>query len=268
MKAVGAFSVKSYNQPRRDARQKIIKAARELQMMVVPEGGSLFYHNKTMVVDGHTGVEHSLPVPKLYKDVVTLFAQEQDRLHADADRRLRRPVGRELLVSARRTSGRTSGCSTFMPRDVIDARSRRRTMAPDDDFNHFADRRRARSRSSTPAARVQLGAHGQLQGLGAHWELWMLAQGGMTPLEALRCATHQRRALPRPGQGHRLARAGQARRPDRARRQPAREHPQQRERSRWSMLNGRLYDATTMNEIGNHPKSAPGALVRQPVTCM
>src|SRR5690606_12827140 len=37
--------------------------------------------------------------------------------------------------------------------------------------------------------RVQLGAHGQLDGLGAHWELWMLEQGGMTPHEALRAAT-------------------------------------------------------------------------------
>ena len=39
LKAVGAFSVKSYNQQRRDVRQMIIKAARELEMMVVPEGG-------------------------------------------------------------------------------------------------------------------------------------------------------------------------------------------------------------------------------------
>ena len=45
LKAAGAFSVKSYNQQRRDARQMILKAARELQMMVVPEGGSLFYYN-------------------------------------------------------------------------------------------------------------------------------------------------------------------------------------------------------------------------------
>ena len=36
---------------------------------------------------------------------------------------------------------------------------------------------------------VQLGAHGELQGLGAHWELWMFAQGDMTPMEALRAAT-------------------------------------------------------------------------------
>ena len=61
-KAVGAFSVKSYNQQRRDARQMIIKAARALEMLVVPEGGSLLYMNNTHVLDGHTGVEHSLPV--------------------------------------------------------------------------------------------------------------------------------------------------------------------------------------------------------------
>ena len=75
IKAVGGFSVKSYNQQRRDARQMIVKAARELQMMVVPEGGSLQYMDETIVNDGHTGLEHSLPVPRLYKDVVQLFAQ-------------------------------------------------------------------------------------------------------------------------------------------------------------------------------------------------
>jgi imidazolonepropionase-like amidohydrolase len=37
--------------------------------------------------------------------------------------------------------------------------------------------------------RVQLGAHGQREGLGAHWELWSLVQGGFTPWEALRAAT-------------------------------------------------------------------------------
>ncbi|HVG48832.1 MAG TPA: hypothetical protein VM899_11940, partial [Rubellimicrobium sp.] len=73
MKAVGAFSVKSYNQPRRDQRQQIIEAARELNMMVVPEGGSLFEHNMTHVVDGHTGIEHSIPVARAYADVHQLW---------------------------------------------------------------------------------------------------------------------------------------------------------------------------------------------------
>ena len=90
-------------------------------MMVVPEGGSLFQHNMTMVVDGHTGIEHSIPVAHVYEDVVQLWTADEGRLHADADRRLRRPLGRELLVRSRRTSGRTSGCRGSCRRSILDA---------------------------------------------------------------------------------------------------------------------------------------------------
>src|SRR5690606_14904888 len=51
MKANGAFSVKSYNQPRRDQHQQINQAARELGMLVVEEGGSTLNHNLPMIVD-------------------------------------------------------------------------------------------------------------------------------------------------------------------------------------------------------------------------
>ena len=37
--------------------------------------------------------------------------------------------------------------------------------------------------------RVGLGGHGQLQGLGVHWELWNIASGGMKPMDVLRVAT-------------------------------------------------------------------------------
>ncbi|MDB5132095.1 MAG: translocation protein TolB, partial [Mucilaginibacter sp.] len=73
LKAVGAFSVKSYNQPRREQRQEVIEAARELQMEVVPEGGSTFFTNMNMILDGHTGIEHNIPVWPVYKDVKALW---------------------------------------------------------------------------------------------------------------------------------------------------------------------------------------------------
>ena len=76
-KAWGAFSVKSYNQPRRNQRQQVIKAAQELEMMVMPEGGSTFTHNMSMILDGHTGIEHNIPVAPLYKDVVNLWAASE-----------------------------------------------------------------------------------------------------------------------------------------------------------------------------------------------
>lgn len=187
MKAVGAFSVKSYNQQRRDARQMIIKAAREQEMLVVPEGGSLLYYNETMMLDGHTGIEHNLPVPNLYKDVTTLFA--------------RSGLGYTptLIVSYGSQSGenywyqhddvfRNERLLTFVPRDVVLPRARRRAMSSEDDYAHVLVSKGAKAVLDAGGS-VQLGAHGQLQGLGAHWELWMLQQGGMTNHQALQAAT-------------------------------------------------------------------------------
>ena len=61
-------------------------------------------------------------------------------------------------------------------------------MAADEDYS-FIGTSRATKALLDAGVKVQLGAHGQLQGLGAHWELWMLQMGGMTPHEALRAAT-------------------------------------------------------------------------------
>ncbi len=187
LKAVGAWSAKSYNQQRRDARQMIVKAARELEMQVVPEGGSLYYQNATHILDGHTTVEHNLPPPVLYKDILTVFAKSQ--------------VGYTptLIVSYGSLSGEhywyqktnvweNDRLLAFTPRDVIDPRSRRRLMANDDDFGHILVSQGAKKLHDMGGL-VAMGAHGQIQGLGAHWETWMLAQGGMTPREALQAAT-------------------------------------------------------------------------------
>ena len=66
--------------------------------------------NETHVLDGHTGVEHSLPVPRIYKDVDPAVREEQVGLHADADRRLRRAVAASTTGISTPTSGRTSSC--------------------------------------------------------------------------------------------------------------------------------------------------------------
>jgi imidazolonepropionase-like amidohydrolase/Tol biopolymer transport system component len=250
-KAFGAFSVKSYNQQRRDARQMIIKAARELQMEVVPEGGSLLYYNETMILDGHTTVEHSLPVPRLYNDVVTLFAKSKTGYTPT------------LIVDYGGLSGEyywyqhtnvweNQHLLAFTPREVVDARSRRRTMAPEDDFNHVLVAKGAKQVLDAGGS-VQLGAHGQLQGLGAHWELWMLQQGGMTNLEAIRCATILgARAL---GLGDEIGSLEKGKLADLIvmDRNPL-ENIRNTESINMVMLNGRLYDAKTLNEIGNHPR--------------
>ncbi len=74
-RALGGFVIKSYRQPTRAQRQQLIKAAREAGIMVDIEGESHFYNNITMVLDGHTAIEHNFPVANYYDDVVQLMAR-------------------------------------------------------------------------------------------------------------------------------------------------------------------------------------------------
>jgi imidazolonepropionase-like amidohydrolase len=76
----------------------------------------------------------------------------------------------------------------YSPRAVIEPASIRRATAPDDQYNHIHVARFAKELRDAGVS-VQLGAHGQREGLAAHWELWMLVQGGFTPWEALRAGT-------------------------------------------------------------------------------
>jgi imidazolonepropionase-like amidohydrolase/Tol biopolymer transport system component len=188
LKADGAFSVKSYNQPRREQRQQIVAAARELGMMVVPEGGSLYQHNMTMVADGNTGVEHSVPVAKLYEDALQLWSQTKSGYTPTLVVGYGGLSG-EMYWYERTRVWQNKRLLTFVPQENVDARSRRPIMsAGDDDFNHVNIAKSANDLYKRGVS-VNLGAHGQREGLGAHWEMWMLAQGGMKPLDVLKVAT-------------------------------------------------------------------------------
>jgi Tol biopolymer transport system component/imidazolonepropionase-like amidohydrolase len=189
MKSVGAISVKSYNQPRRDQRQQVIEAGRQTGVMVVPEGGSLMMHNLTQIVDGHTGVEHAIPVAPLYEDVLQLWSQTQVGYTPTLG------VAYGGLMGEHYWYGNTNVWENerllkFVPRSVIDAASRRGKRVPDEEYHHITIAKSA-SILFERGVSVQIGAHGQREGLAAHWEMWMLEQGGMKPLDVLKVATIQ-----------------------------------------------------------------------------
>lgn len=189
LKAEGATSIKNYNQPRRDQRQQVAEAARQLGMYSVTEGGSLYHTDMNMVVDGNRGIEHTLPNETFYEDVLQFWPQTK--------------VGYTptLVVGYGGMNGEDYWyqhtevwkhplLTQWVPPHVLEPRSVRRIAAPDKDYAHWQNAAKGKALADRGVS-VHTGAHGQREGLGTHWEMWMFVQGGMTPMEAIKAATIQ-----------------------------------------------------------------------------
>lgn len=206
LKAVGATSVKVYQQSRRDQRQWYAQACRELDMLCVCEGGGDLWMNLGMVLDGMQAVEHALPVAPLASDVRQLYAASRSAFAADPTKATWGTAYTPTLLVAYGglegehffyqhndpiTSVEAERLVRHMPRRELDARAwRTHSTAHDGDWNFQAVAADA-AQMAKDGVLVTLGAHGQLQGLGVHWELWGLAgPGAMTPMAALKAATY------------------------------------------------------------------------------
>ncbi len=250
-KAYGAFSVKSYNQPRREQRQQVIKAARDLEIMVYPEGGSTFFHNLTMILDGHTSIEHNIPIAPLYDDVIKLWA---------ASKTANTPT---LIVNYGGLNGEYYWYQTtnvweekkllkYTPRAIIDSRSRHRTMAPIEEYeNGHILTSQSCKKLADHGVKICVGGHGQLQGLGVLWEMWNLSQGGMTNTQVLKAATiHGAEYI---GMGDDLGSIETGRLADIiVLDSDPLEDIKNINSVIYTIANGRMYDTETMNEIGNY----------------
>lgn len=186
-KAVGAVSVKSYQQSARKQRQWILQAARKTGLNVYPEGGGDLFYNLNMLVDGHTDIEHAIPQAPLYADAIGLWATSGASYTPT------------LLVAYGGISGERYFYQTedllndekfnhFTPTEWVDRNARRLTFNVRDDDWYYREVAATAGALADAGVRVNLGGHGQVQGLGPHWELWALAEG-MGNLGALQAAT-------------------------------------------------------------------------------
>ena len=249
---LGAISVKSYNYLRRDQRQQVLEAGRKLDVLVVPEGGMRLEQNLSQIVDGHTGMEHALPIQPIYDDILQLWSQTGVVYSPTFGVAYGGLMGEEYWYD-RTEVWKNERLMAFTPKSVVHPRSIRRPTAPDEHYNHVHVAEMAKKLNDRGVP-VVIGAHGQLAGLAAHWEIWMMAQGGFSPFNALRGATidgaryfgmDTEIGSIEPGKladlvvidGDPLSDIRQS------------------ERVAWTMLNGRLYEAATMNQVA--PQAAP-----------
>ncbi|GAC1619577.1 MAG: amidohydrolase family protein [Candidatus Acidiferrum sp.] len=187
-KYYGTRNIKSYIVGNRKQRQYMVQAAKELEMMPTTEGGIDLKLDLTHVIDGFHGNEHTLPVAPLYKDVLQLFAQSGIAETPTLIVNYGGPFGENYWYEYSEVHD-DAKLNHFTPHKIIDEKTKRRPQWFRKDEYAFPKLAAQVTKLQRAGGLVGVGSHGQLQGLGYHWELWMLASGGMTPLEVLRCAT-------------------------------------------------------------------------------
>ena len=185
---------KMYLAGNRQQRQWLVMAARELELMPTTEAGLDFQLDLTHAMDGYPGIEHNVPVYPLYHDVVRLFSETKVVNTPTLIVSFGGPMGEIYWFTNENVHG-NERLARFTPHETLDSRTRRRAGAAGsvawamDEEYVFEDHARFLSDIVADGGFAGVGSHGQLQGLGFHWELWMVASGGMSNHDALKAAT-------------------------------------------------------------------------------
>jgi hypothetical protein len=181
-------TIKMYMAGNRQQRQWVIMAAREQGIMPTLEGGLMFKYDLTTALDGYPGMEHSLPIAPFYSDVVDVFSTTGMTYTPTLLVSYGGPWAENYYYS-RENPHDDAKLQYFTAHGELDQKSRRRPAWFRDD-EHVFQKHAAGVRAIVEAGgRAGVGSHGQLQGLGYHWELWSIQSGGMDRYDALRVAT-------------------------------------------------------------------------------
>jgi imidazolonepropionase-like amidohydrolase len=193
-------TIKQYVAGNREQRQWIIQAARELRLMPTTEGSLDIKMNLTEAIDGYSGHEHTIPTFPLQPDAVRLFATSGMAYTPTILVAYGGPWAENHYFATEDVLG-DAKLRRFTPWAELEAKALRRGGSAGPTFTgagagwfhpsqHVFQKIGRQVRDLVAAGgQVGVGSHGQLQGLGYHWELWSMASGGLSNHDALRAAT-------------------------------------------------------------------------------
>ncbi len=180
-------NIKAYVSGSRQQRQWLIEAARELNLMPTTEGYLDMKVDLTHVMDGFSGLEHNFPLPTLYDDVIQLTAASQIAYTPALLVNYGGPAAENWFYS-QQSPHDDAKLRRFTPYEELATRTLRRGWFHEREYI-FQEAARSSLKIFEAGGQVGIGGHGQLSGLGYHWELQAIASGGYSNQQALQLAT-------------------------------------------------------------------------------
>ena len=181
-------TLKQYMSGQRMIRQWILMAAKEQRISPTLEGGLDFKKNLTEAIDGYAGSEHAYPITPLYQDVVKVLATSGITYTPTLLVQYGGPFAENYWFEHYDVQ-KEAKLLRFTPRAELNRRFMRRPAWFADSEYNFKQIATQAAKIVAAGGRVGLGGHGEMQGLGVHWELWTIASGGMPNHDVLRVGT-------------------------------------------------------------------------------
>lgn len=181
-------TLKQYVVGDRNVRQMVAMACTDNKITPTTEGALDMKLDLSQMIDGYSGHEHSLPLQPIYNDVVQFVAKTKTYYTPTILVAYGGPWTENYFFQTTDVLN-NQRLGKFIPRELINSMMRRRPQWFRAEEYSFPMIAKGAADIVKAGGRVGIGGHGQMQGMGVHWEIWAMQSGGMSTHDTLRVAT-------------------------------------------------------------------------------